>query len=415
GADLARSGAFTARPGGVKRRLLAVRANLAILRGMPPSQTRNLSVTERLSFRKRASLAAALSYLALALAGCAFMPPAETAHDAALAAAPDPSAPRLPPLDTSRVSVDPKAELVGQMQVLFARYENTFSAIARVYDVGYEAVRHANPGVDAWLPGEGTPVYLPTRSILPDAPRDGIVVNLPAMRLFYFRREPAKDGEGARLSITSRPIGIGREGWETPIGEAKVTQKVRDPVWYPPASVRKEHAENGDPLPAIVPAGPDNPLGRHALLLSLPGYLIHGTNKPAGVGMRVSHGCIRLYPEDIAALFDAVPVGTHVTIVNQPALAGWADGELYLEVHPPLEDDRDLAADAESAIAAAIERAGLPDVALNRAAIERVVAERRGIPMPVGNTSRTLVEYLAASRIVDNTVPLPQTAATAEN
>jgi L,D-transpeptidase ErfK/SrfK len=212
-----------------------------------------------------------------------------------------------------------------------------------------------------------------------------------------------------------RPIGIGREGWETPIGVAKVTQKVADPVWYPPASVRKEHAENGDPLPAIVPAGPDNPLGRYAMLLSIPGYLIHGTNKPAGVGMRVSHGCIRLYPEDIEALFRKVKTGTHVRIVDEPVLAGWADGELYLEVHPALDEMRDLAADAEKAIAAAIERAGNAEVVLNREAIERVVAERRGVPFPIGNTDRTLVEYLAASRIIDNTVPLPQTAAATED
>jgi L,D-transpeptidase ErfK/SrfK len=410
-----------------------------------------------------------VSCFALAAAACAFMPPAETAQESPFPAGPDPSAPRLPPLDTSHFTgIDAKAELVGGVQVLFARYENTFSAMARVYDVGYEALRYANPGVDAWLPGEGTPVYLPTRSILPAVPHEGIVVNLPAMRLYYFERSGTKDaGKGAaapgkasgaasakasgaasakaseaasgkegsvktagveaalgssaadgaseRLSVTMRPIGIGREGWETPVGEAKVTQKIADPSWYPPASVRKEHAENGDPLPAIVPAGPDNPLGRYALLLSIPGYLIHGTNKPAGVGMRVSHGCVRLYPEDIEALFRKVPVGTRVRIVDEPVLAGWADGELYLEVHPPLDDARDLAADAEKAIAAAIERAGGADVALDREAIDRVVAERRGIPFPVGNTDRTLGEYLAASRVIDNTIPLPQTAATAED
>jgi L,D-transpeptidase ErfK/SrfK len=383
-----------------------------------------------------ASRLGVVTCFALAAAACAFMPPAQTAQQPFASLGPDPDAPRLPPLDTSKFTgVDAKAELIGDVQVLFARYENTFSAMARVYDVGYEALRHANPDVDAWLPGEGTPVYLPTRSILPDVPHEGIVVNLPAMRLYYFEQRKAA-GKGAaakvsatapkasvtageqaavRLDVTVRPIGIGREGWETPIGEAKVTQKVADPVWYPPASVRKEHAENGDPLPAVVPAGPDNPLGSYAMLLSIPGYLIHGTNKPAGVGMRVSHGCIRLYPEDIEALFRKVPAGTRVRIVDEPVLAGWADGELYLEVHPALDDARDLAAEAEKAIAAAIERAGHPEVALNREAIDRVLAERRGIPFPIGNTDRTLVEYLAASRIIDNTVPLPQTAATAED
>jgi L,D-transpeptidase ErfK/SrfK len=368
------------------------------------------------SNKNRTSAAAALLCIALWTSGCVFVPPAETVSERAVpAAAPDPSAARLPPLDTSRFAdVDPHAELVGEMQVLFAHYENTFSAIARVHDLGYEALRHANPGVDQWLPGEGTPVYLPTRSILPDAPRDGIVVNLPAMRLYYFETT-APDEEGqAGLVVTSHPIGIGREGWETPTGAAKVTQRARDPAWYVPASVRKEHAELGDPLPAVVPAGPDNPLGRYALLLSLPGYLIHGTNKPSGVGMRVSHGCIRLYPEDIETLYGQVSTGTAVHIVDQPVLAGWADGELYLEVHPALDEEPDLAAEAEKALARAIARRPSRQVSLNREAVARIVEERRGIPFPVGDSARSPSEYLAASRIIDNTVPLPQTAATAD-
>ena len=168
-------------------------------------------------------------------------------------------------------------------------------------------MRRANPGVDQWLPGEGTPIYLPTQTILPEAPRTGIVVNVPAMRLFYFTTEKPAHAQAAPKSSRSprHPIGIGVEGWATPFGEAKVTEKARDPVWYVPASIRKEHAERGDPLPSVVQPGPDNPLGEYAMTLSLPGYLIHGTNKPAGVGMRSSHGCIRLYPEDIEALFCA--------------------------------------------------------------------------------------------------------------
>ena len=252
---------------------------------------------------------------------------------------PDPKAPRQAVLETRHLELAKGQELIGETQLIFARYENTFSAIGRQYNLGYEEMRSANPCVDQWLPGEGTPIYLPTQSILPEGPREGIVVNVPAMRLYYFTTEKgttekgtiekaAAQGAPAILRVTSHPIGIGVEGWATPFGEAKVTQKVKDPIWYVPASIRKEHADRGDPLPSVVKAGPDNPLGAYALTLSLPSYLIHGTNKPAGVGMRSSHGCIRLYPEDIEALFSRVPRGTAVRIVNQPVLAGWRDGQL---------------------------------------------------------------------------------------
>jgi L,D-transpeptidase ErfK/SrfK len=328
----------------------------------------------------------------------------ETAEAEAIA--PDPSAVRVAPLVTSHFDTVPDdVELLGSLQVLFARHENTFVQIARQYDVGYEELKRANPGVDPWLPGEGTPIYLPTLSVLPQIARDGIVLNLPSMRLLYFSATP-DSGSGADVSVTSHPIGIGREGWATPLGDATVTGKARDPVWYPPASVRAEHAELGNPLPSVVGPGPDNPLGAFALGLSMPGYLIHGTNMPAGVGMRVSHGCIRLYPEDIAALFDRVPSGTRVRIIDEPVLAGWRDGELYVEVHAPLaEDERDLTALAEAAIAAAFERAGVEPVAVDAERLARIVAEERGIPFPVLSADTGVDRYLASALIVENTVP----------
>ena len=323
---------------------------------------------------------------------------------------PDPKAPRLAALETRHVELAKGQDLVGETQVIFARHENTFSSIGRQYNLGYEEMRSANPGVDQWLPGEGTAIYLPTQSILPEAAREGIVVNVPAMRLYYFTTEKAAEqGAPAVLKVSSHPIGIGVEGWATPFGEAKVTQKVKDPVWYVPSSIRKEHAERGDPLPSVVPPGPDNPLGAYALTLSLPSYLIHGTNKPAGVGMRSSHGCIRLYPEDIEALFSRVPRGTAVRIVNQPVLAGWRDGQLYLEVHPPLaEEEHDLVAEAEAALGRAIERAGAAasGAALDHAAIEKIVEEQRGIPFPVLGSNRSPERYLAGVRIIENTVPI---------
>ncbi len=184
-------------------------------------------------------------------------------------------------------------------------------------------------------------------------------------------------------------------------------QKVRDPVWYVPASVRKEHAGWGERLPSVVPPGPDNPLGEYALTLSLPSYLIHGTNKPAGVGMRSSHGCIRLFPEDIKELFGRVARGTHVRIVNQPVLVGWRDGALYLEVHQPLaEDTRDLDAEAERLLASALTRANRAGaVEIDHDVVRKIAAEQRGMPLPVQRGARSVAEYLAAARIVENDVP----------
>lgn len=341
------------------------------------------------------------------LAACSFVPP--TGDRAAYEfGAPDPNAPRLPPLPTRQFGgVGEDQEVLGELQVLFTREEDTLVDLARRFNLGYEELRLANPDVDVWLPGESTPVYLPTISVLPDAPREGLVLNLSSMRLYHFAPEQTVPGDETRAwSVTTHPVGIGREGWATPTGQAKVTSKASDPTWYPPASVRAEHAELGDPLPAIVPPGPDNPLGAYVLGLSLPGYLIHGTNKPPGVGMRVSHGCIRLFPEDIEALYEHVAVGTPVHIVDQPVLAGWRDGQLYLEAHPPLsEDQRDPAIEAQRVIEAALERAGRPDADVDAAAVAWILAERSGMPFPVleGATSPGL--YLARARIVVNDWP----------
>jgi len=367
--------------------------------------------------RARALIAAAL-VVAMPLGGCVFVPPAGDVADAepiAAPAAPDPDAPRLPRLDTRIQSIAAEGvDVIGAPQVMFTRYENTFSAIAIAYDLGYEEMRRANPGVDHWLPGEGTPVYLPTQKILPDAPREGIVVNVASMRLMYFEPEPAAEGEPARLLVASYPIGIGREGWSTPLGKTEITGKVVEPTWYPPASIRAEHAAAGDPLPSVVPPGPDNPLGPLAMTLSIPSYLIHGTNKPAGVGMRSSHGCIRMYNDDVAWLFERVRRGTPVHIVNQPVLAGWRDGELYLEVNRPLEeDDVDLAAEAERVLAEALARDGAPQVTLDRDAIATIVAEQRGIALPVSRPGVSPAQYLASARVIENTVPLPEREQTA--
>lgn len=310
---------------------------------------------------------------------------------------------RLAPLTTeSFINIPNDVQVLGQMQRINAHEKNTFTAIAREYNLGYNELRIANPNVDPWIPGADTAVFLPTMFVLPDAKRDGVLINLPSMRLLHFKQASTTN---SHLVITSYPIGIGREGWATPTGEFHITEKTRNPNWYPPASVRKEHADLGNPLPAIVPSGPDNPLGLFKMRLSEPDYLIHGTNKPSGVGMRVSHGCIRLYPENIAALFESVPSKTPVRIINQPALAGWRNGELYLEVHPPLaEDERDLAVLAHAQIekALAMQNGNIP---LNQQSIDTVIRERRGLPFPI-TTGTDLESYLTTARAIENIVPL---------
>jgi len=231
--------------------------------------------------------------------------------------------------------------LIGKEQIITSNYEDTLLDIARRYDLGYEELVAVNPGVNVWLPGEGTSIILPTRFILPSGARKGIVINIPEMRLYYY---PAIK-KNARAQVITYPISIGRDEWATPLTATTVVKKTIDPVWIPPESIRKEYQTAGNPLPATIPAGKDNPLGKFALALGIPGYLIHGTNHAYGIGLRSTHGCIRLYPEDIEALFDSVQVGTQVRIINQPYKSGWSNGILFLEAHPQFELDREKSAE----------------------------------------------------------------------
>ena len=224
-------------------------------------------------------------------------------------------------------------DVIGAVSTVVARHEDTLVDIARRHGLGYQDIVRANPGVNIWLPGEGAEVVLPTQYILPPGPREGIVLNLAEYRMYYFPE--AADGETAY--VMTYPISIGRMDWETPLGKTSVISKVVNPSWYVPKSVLAEHAAEGRPLPRIVPPGPDNPLGKYAMRLGLPGYLIHGTNRPAGVGMRVTHGCIRMFPEDIEFLFPRIDMNTPVRIINEPVKMGWLGDELVMEVHPVLE------------------------------------------------------------------------------
>lgn len=307
------------------------------------------------------------------------------------------------PVRTDSFVIPPEGTgVVGEIQIVTTSEEDTLADLARRYGLGFDEIVAANPGVDPWLPGEGTRVVLPTQFVLPNAPPKGLVLNLSAKRLFYF---PKPERDGPQVVVT-HPIGIGRQGWRTPQGTLRITQKIENPTWRVPASVRREHAKMGDRLPAVVPAGPKNPLGAYAMRLSNPSYLIHGTNKPYGVGMRVSHGCVRLYPEDISRLFHKVPKGTPVRIVNQPYLAGWRDDTLYLEAHPPLEEEaKRWKGSLKPMKKVVLAKAGDSTEAVDWEAATQVAREARGIPVPISPNSPDLDDVLARARRVPRTPP----------
>ncbi|MFE8071007.1 L,D-transpeptidase family protein [Marinobacteraceae bacterium S3BR75-40.1] len=284
----------------------------------------------------------------------------------------------LPSLAVARTfTLSPTASVVGNLQVLVANYEDTFAELGERESLGYLELVHANPDVDPWLPGDGTQVVLPTRYVLPSAPRQGIVINLAEFRLYYFKGD----------QVETYPVGVGTSQNPSPLTKTQVTMRLESPTWYPPQSVRDEYAANGDPLPAKIPAGPENPLGPYALQLAEQGYLIHGTNKQFGIGMQVSHGCIRMYNEDISRLVWEVGKGTAVSIVDEPVKLGVQGQELWIEVHSenqkltPERTDR-LWSDAERELEQIRQRH--PDVEIQRALLEAAIEQADGIPHRIG-------------------------------
>jgi L,D-transpeptidase ErfK/SrfK len=236
---------------------------------------------------------------------------------------------------TTYTLAKPDDTVVGEDQTVVTVYSDTLYDLGAKYSLGSEEMIRVNPGVDPWIPGADKTLVVPGRHILPPGPREGIVVNLPEHRLYYY----PKPKRGAPVEVITYPVSIGKMDWRTPLGTTRVISKQKDPTWYPPESVRKEHAEAGDPLPPKVGPGPDNPLGAYAMRLAAGNgtYLIHGTNNPIAVGLAVTHGCIRMYPNDVAALFPLIPVGTPVRLINEPVKVAWIDGELLLEAHPPVD------------------------------------------------------------------------------
>ncbi len=341
-----------------------------------------------------------------------FRPPPAGGEGAAVApAAPAPApAPTLP----TPVALDhfvlkgPSDDVVGYVQRTTIGPHDTLSDVARRFDVGYDEITLANPGVDPWLPGVGRVVVVPTQFVLPEAPHRGVVINLAAMRIFYF--PPHR--RGRPQIVYTHPIGIGRVAWKTPEGTTRIIGRQKNPVWIVPKSIRAEHAKEGDPLPAVVPAGDDNPLGKYLFQLGWPGYLIHGTDKPYGVGMRVSHGCMHLYPEDIKQFFHMIPIGTKVTVVNQPYVFGWHHGRLVMEAFRPLKGYRRLNWTAERrqmlqralhtpAGRAAIRRG----LRIDRGRVIAMVHSPRGLPVTIGQHTPGVDAVIAQAPLVADTVP----------
>lgn len=262
-------------------------------------------------------------------------------------------------------------DLVGVVTSQVTGPDDTLIEMARRADVGFSEIAAANPDLDPFVPGAGKTATIPTAWIVPEAVTTGtIVINLSEMRLYY-----QFDSARSRLLATF-PIGIGNEGTETPVGSYTVIEKIVNPDWHVPPSIKKEKPE----LPDVVPAGPDNPLGTHALRLSSGSIMIHGTNKPWAVGRKASHGCLRLYPEDIPRLFDLVPVGTSVSIVREPVKVGVKSGKVYVEVHQDDEAGLDY---LEEATRLLVMKGVFGRV--NPDKLFRALRERLGIPVLISN------------------------------
>lgn len=283
--------------------------------------------------------------------------------------------------------------IVGEIRVVQSAGDNTLLDIARHFDVGYDEITLANPDVDVWLPKPDQRIVVPTQFILPPKPWTGVIINIPQRRLFYFPT-PQK-GETAK--VLTFPVGIAREDWDTPLGESYIKGRHKDPAWFVPKSIRKEHLENeGYELPNYFPPGPDNPMGMLAVETGFRSIYVHGTNRPWGVGMRVSHGCLHLYPEDAATFFDTVVVKTPLRIINEPVVVGRKDHELRVAMYHPV-----------------IEYGPPPSrMTLAATALTPFLLEMKTAAMPIYDIDWARLQTLADSAAQGHVVPVPVTANT---
>lgn len=290
------------------------------------------------------------------------------------------------PLMATALTFDKPAaddDVVGKIQNARVKAGENFLDVARRFNVGYFELVEANPGVDPNEPRPGTELTVPTQYVLPDAPREDIVINLAELRLYYYPKDSDK--------MYTFPLGIGRQDWQTPMGHFTIIQKTPNPIWRPPEAIREEYKkETGETLPKEFGHGPENPLGNYAMRLSNPMYLLHGTNDPSGIGRRASSGCIRMYPEDIKRLFHMVSEGTHLRIVNQPYKAGWHNGELYLEAHLPLQEQQKRLQGslepAKKAIRQVKVRHSDQDITINWTKALKVAGYQTGLPIGVSDS-----------------------------
>ncbi len=297
-----------------------------------------------------------------------------------------------------------KQSVFGTVGEIDIASDDSLPLIARYFGLGFDEIAIANPKMDTWLPELGNTVTLPSRFILPDVPRKGLILNLDAKRLFYFPKNN-------KNKVITFPIGIGRKGWKTPTGITKIVAKKAHPRWVVPKSIRLEHAKKGDPLPKVVAAGPNNPLGNYAIRLGIPGYLIHGTNKPYGVGMAVSHGCIRLYPEDIEILFKQVKTKMPVRLLHQPFLIGWEQSELFIQIYPPLHTNKKQKRKQLARFKwklKGIERKSNRSIAWHK--VEAAISQSNGVPIAIFTDSfinESVNKFSHPSNLEDHITPPP--------
>ena len=276
--------------------------------------------------------------------------------------------------------------VIGALNTYVVEEGDTLLDIARHFDLGYNEMMAANPGIDPWLPAEGEVVVIPTEFVLPDS-RAEVVVNIPEMRLYHFHGAISRDAAGSAV-VSTYPVGLGRDDWRTPQGKFKIRGKTLNPTWVIPESIRAEHIrDRGDHRTSIAGGDPDNPLGRHRIELTMPLYMLHGTNVPWGVGMQVSHGCIRLYNEDVVELFREVKIGSSGEFLYQPVKVGARDGLIYVEAHPDIYALRgDPLAEAETLLA----RHGWSD-RIDRRVLRKALTDLSGLPVVISTDAAQLV------------------------